>query len=297
MASRSTGRLTAVKCPGSRSHRFEQSNTVMTLPVKAQLEKTSPARKPGEAVAVSSTSDLDSTVQHPGFQTLWPEPIPDYLQKNYWWAYVHPRGVRFFDREWIVNLILFGNMARLRDLALAEFDNKLEGRTLQVACVYGDFTPKLAQCIAPGGTLDVIDVLHVQLANTRRKLPRSAPVNLHHCNSNDLRFDDAIFEQVVVFFLLHEQPDWAREKTLAEAVRVLKPGGKLVLVDYHRPGRWNPMRYFFEPILDLLEPFAVALWYRELPSWLPRGTRIAKMTKRTVFGGLYQKVAITFGRD
>jgi hypothetical protein len=57
------------------------------------------------------------------------------------------------------------------------------------------------------------------------------------------------------------------------------------------------MRYFFEPILDLLEPFAVALWYRDLASWLPKGTRIASSSKKTVFGGLYQKVALTFERE
>jgi len=262
----------------------------------AQLEMTSPARKPAEAAAYT-TSNFRSLHAQGVPQALWPEPVPDYLEKNYWWAYRHPRGVKFFDREWMVNLILFGNMAKLRDLALAEFDRKLEGRTLQVACVYGDFTPKLVECIAPGGSLDVVDVLPVQLANTRRKLPRSAPVTFHQRNSNDLRFDDGAFDQVIVFFLMHEQPDYAREKTLAEALRVLKPGGKLVLVDYHRPHAWNPMRYFFEPILDLLEPFAVALWYRDLAGWLPKGTRIASSSKKTVFGGLYQKVALTFERE
>lgn len=260
----------------------------------AELDMTSPGRNPGEAAAIQ-TSHLPVTSHT--VSPLWPEPVPDYLEKNYWWAYVHPRGVRFFDREWMVNLILFGNMAKLRDLALAEFDRKLEGRTLQVACVYGDFTPTLAECIAPGGSLDVVDVLPVQLANTRRKLPRSAPVTLHLRNSNDLRFDDKEFDQVIVFFLLHEQPDYAREKTLAEALRVLKPGGKLVLVDYHRPHAWNPMRYFFEPLLDLLEPFAVALWYRDLAGWLPPGTKVRSTTKKTVFGGLYQKVALTFERE
>jgi ubiquinone/menaquinone biosynthesis C-methylase UbiE len=238
---------------------------------------------PADGTAPSSTSPIA--------HALWPQAVPDYLHDNYWWAYEHPRGVKFFDREWIVNLILFGNMAKLRDLALAEFDNKLEGRTLQVAAVYGDFTPKLVECIQPGGSLDVIDVLPVQLANTRRKLPPNAPVTLHNRNSNDLKFDDRTFDQVIVFFLMHEQPDGVREKTMQEAVRVLKPGGKLVMVDYHRPHRWSPMRYFFEPILDWLEPFAVALWYRPLADLLPKDRTLKPLNHHTVFGGLYQKTA------
>ena len=40
-------------------------------------------------------------------------PIPDYLQRVYWWAYLHPRAVFLFEREWLVNLILWGNYQRL----------------------------------------------------------------------------------------------------------------------------------------------------------------------------------------
>ncbi|MBP6242855.1 MAG: hypothetical protein KA377_01615, partial [Chromatiaceae bacterium] len=45
-------------------------------------------------------------------------PIPDYLQRVYWWAYLHPRAVFLFEREWLVNLILWGNYQRLCDEAL-----------------------------------------------------------------------------------------------------------------------------------------------------------------------------------
>ena len=34
--------------------------------------------------------------------------IPDYLQNTYSWAYLHPRSFWFFEREWVVNLILWG---------------------------------------------------------------------------------------------------------------------------------------------------------------------------------------------
>ena len=79
--------------------------------------------------------------------------IPDYLRQTYWWAYLHPRAVRIFEHQWIVNLILWGNFARLRDSALDELGPEMgaaiTGRTLQVACVYGDFTPKLAERLSP----------------------------------------------------------------------------------------------------------------------------------------------------
>ena len=43
---------------------------------------------------------------------------PRYLSDTYWWAYVHPAAVKVFERQWLVNAILWGNFARLRDLAL-----------------------------------------------------------------------------------------------------------------------------------------------------------------------------------
>src|SRR3954465_6829547 len=102
--------------------------------------------------------------------------IPAYLQDTYWWAYVHPNAVKLFERQWLVNLILWGNFARLRDAALASLGDKPEGRTLQVACVYGNFTAKLSGRVAGAqGTLDVVDVLPIQLANLRRKLDCGAP--------------------------------------------------------------------------------------------------------------------------
>jgi hypothetical protein len=28
--------------------------------------------------------------------------IPEYLRRYYWWAYIHPNAVRFFERQWLV---------------------------------------------------------------------------------------------------------------------------------------------------------------------------------------------------
>jgi hypothetical protein len=59
--------------------------------------------------------------------------LPEYLQENYWWACMHPKGVRVFERQWLVNLILCGNFGQLRDSALDELGATISGRTLQVA--------------------------------------------------------------------------------------------------------------------------------------------------------------------
>jgi hypothetical protein len=74
---------------------------------------------------------------------------------------------------------------------------------------------------------------------------------------------------------------------------VVKPGGKVVFVDYHRPDLTNPFRYIMVPVLKTLEPFAMDLWHKDITAWLPDRGRSLKVEKETFFGGLYQKVVVT----
>jgi ubiquinone/menaquinone biosynthesis C-methylase UbiE len=218
--------------------------------------------------------------------------IPQYLENTYWWAYLHPNAVRLFERQWLVNLILWGNFAKLRDAALQEMGTVIEGNVLQVACVYGDFTEHLVSRLSPTAHLDVIDVAPIQIKNLKQKLSRQSQVSVLRQDATALQFADGS-KDVVVFFLLHEQPADVRRKTIAEALRVTKPGGKLIFVDYHRPVAKSPFRYLMVPILTTLEPFAMDIWRNEISSWLPAGVTPAKIEKQTYFGDLYQKVVIT----
>lgn len=222
------------------------------------------------------------------------QPVPHYLTKHYWWAYIHPNAVRFFDRQWIINFILWGNYAELRDAALAEMGTELPGRTLQVACAYGDLTPHLADRIAASdGSLDVIDVVPIQLRNVRAKLAPEAPVRLLTMDSADMHFPDATFDRAIVYLLFHEQPRDYRERTIREILRVVKPGGKIVIMDYAMPRWWNPFRYWFRPFLALLEPFALDLWHHDLRTWMPAPWSKQTWPRASYFGGLYQKVVVT----
>jgi len=225
-----------------------------------------------------------------------PPALPDYLRQTYSWAYATPQAVRRFERQWLVNLILWGNLARLRDAALACFGgppgDRLPGRSLQIACVYGDLTARFAALHQREEQLDVIDVLPIQLANLRRKLGPASRVGLRLADSADLPMPTASYERALLFFLLHEQPLAVRVQTLRQAFRVVKPGGKIVLVDYHRPGRLHPLYGVMALVFKTLEPYALDLWRTPLDTWWPADMPPAQVTRRTCFGGLYQVVEV-----
>jgi len=219
--------------------------------------------------------------------------VPAYLHQVYWWAYVHPRAVTVFERDWLVNLILFGNYRRLCDAALACLGTPLAGRTLQVACVYGNLTDRIRSAMTADARLDVVDILPVQLQNLAAKLPADDRLMLRRCDSQALPMAHGSYDQTLLFFLLHEQPEAVRRATLAEALRVTKPGGRVILFDYHRPRPWHPLGPLMKFVFRTLEPYAPDLWRNELVDFLPEKLRPATVDKRTYFGGLYQRVVLT----
>jgi ubiquinone/menaquinone biosynthesis C-methylase UbiE len=254
---------------------IEEALTQSTLPNRA---KSLPLSIQREQASIELANDVKA---------------PQYLVAHYSWAYIHPRAIRLFERQWLVNLILWGNYRRLSGIVLAELEQIFPCATLQVGCVYGDLTNRLStQATATKSELDVIDILPMQLTNLHGKLPRDATVRMLRMDSTDLRLPDASYDQALLFFLLHEQPSHLRELTMSEVFRVVRPGGKIVIVDYARPRFWNPLRYLWRPLLGLLEPFALDLWRHEIPYWFPVEVPV-RWNKQSFFGGLYQKIVIT----
>lgn len=231
-------------------------------------------------------------------QSVEPPEVPGYLHRVYWWAYEHPLAVRFWDHALLINLILLGNYSRLVKAVLDEFPKGISGNMLQISCAYGKLTPSLEACLNQDGRLDVIDVLPVQLDNVRRKLAScDEKVRLIQCDATKLDCPDASYDQALMFFLPHELPETMRRRALAEAVRVVRPGGKIILVDFHRPAWWHPFRWWQRLVFWLFEPFAMDMWRHDLTSYLPGQPACSVASRQTYFGGLYQKLVLVRKAD
>jgi SAM-dependent methyltransferase len=232
-------------------------------------------------------TDNPLTIEKPGRGALrlhkFTPIVPAYLEEVYSWAYLNPRNVALLDRPWVVSAILWGNYGKLLRATLAEV--RPGARVLQPACVYGDFSPRIAAHVGPRGRLDVADVAPLQVANCRRKLKPYPQARSCVRDAANLSGD---YDTVCCFFLLHELPDAYKSKVVDALLECIRPGGKVIFVDYHRPHGAHPLKAVMSLVFEALEPFAKALWSAEIRDFAAKPERFA-WSKKTYFAGMYQK--------
>lgn len=212
-------------------------------------------------------------------------PLPDYLQNTYAWAYLNPVSRAIFDHPWVVSAILWGNANRLMTAAMDEL--RPGQSVLQTACVYGNFSQRLARRVGADGRLEVIDVAPIQVRHARRKLQSMPQARVRLADAADL--GPQCYDAICCFFLIHEVPMDYKRQIIAGLLERVRPGGKVVFVDYHRPKRLHPLRPVMRLVFALLEPFATEIWNHELSELAPERHDIS-WSKKVYFGGLYQKV-------
>jgi ubiquinone/menaquinone biosynthesis C-methylase UbiE len=218
-------------------------------------------------------------------RTAKPPVIPHYMQEIYYWAYLNPRNVKLLNRESVVRLILWQQHAKLRRSVFAEIEPGQ--KVLQSTCVYGKYLPMLAEHIGPSGHLDLVDIAEVQLLSAREKLNGFNNVTLHHANAMDL--DDELYDRVICYFLLHEIPDHHKRAAMDVLLRKVRPGGKFVCIEYHKPHWAHPLKPITSFVFDKLEPFAKGMWRSDIKDFTKRKD-LYLWHKETVFGSLFQKV-------
>ncbi|MBI1206091.1 MAG: methyltransferase domain-containing protein [Azospirillum sp.] len=210
--------------------------------------------------------------------------VPDYLRRVYSWAYLNPIGRAIFDHPVVVSAILWGNYRRLIETVQEEI---VPGsKVLQTACVYGEFSVRLAETVGEAGSLDIIDVAPIQVEYCRAKLKDFRFARVICCDAVDP--PPGPYDAVCCFFLLHEVPEDYKRRIVAAIFDRLRPGGKAVFVDYHGPHPVHPLRPIMRAVYRWLEPFAKVMWSRDIESYAPADPALT-WTKQTYFGGLYQK--------
>ena len=139
----------------------------------------------------------------------------------------------------IMNDLMSGGMHRLWKRYTIQHANARPGQViLDLAGGTGDLAREFARTVGARGRVVLADINAEMLEYGRRRLVDAGiagNVELAQVDAEALPFADNTFDRVSIAFGLRNVTD--KEAALAEMHRVLKPGGKVLILEFSRPSK------------------------------------------------------------
>jgi len=150
-----------------------------------------------------------------------------------WWR-KNPSACPYGQRFWVQAPHPFITRARLRQV-LAPAPGE---RILEIGPGTGYYSLPVAQWLAPGDTLDLLDVQPKMLEHTLIRAKGEGIENMRSTvgDAQQMPFPDHTFDAAYLTVVLGEIPD--QEAALRELRRVLKPAGRLVVGELLGDPHW-----------------------------------------------------------
>lgn len=125
---------------------------------------------------------------------------------------------------------------------------------MDLACGTGDFSIAIARALHDGGHVTGVDLSEGMLAVMRQKVAKEHLEHIISIQTGEgecLNFPDNTFDAVTIAFGIRNFEN--REQGLCEVLRVLKPGGCIIILELSEPS--NPIvRWFYNIYFTRLMP-------------------------------------------
>jgi ubiquinone/menaquinone biosynthesis C-methylase UbiE len=217
-------------------------------------------------------------------------------------AHVYPiysnlRLIRLIDFQPIIAAILLFQYDRLvSSIASGLRQMNLRGKKVLItSCAFGNVIPRVVTAAIDSGARRVLiaDIIKNELDHAQGKLiAHGEKIEFLQENAVAMKQADCSVSANVIFFLLHELPHHLKGQALKEAGRVLEPGGKLYLAEFHRPDLWV-LRALSWTYFKVFEPLGLALWDTHDPLKQLEAMGGFTCERRTVFFGNFQIIVAT----
>ncbi|ACY13009.1 class I SAM-dependent methyltransferase [Haliangium ochraceum] len=189
-----------------------------------------------------------------------PDHYPAYYRRTFHWqsdGWLSHRSARLYDAS--VELLFGGAADVMRRMTLpplvASVSHRVHPRVLDLACGTGRFLDAVRRTL-PRAHLFGVDLSRFYIEHARAHLGGAPHVALSTQNAESLRFADEDFDAITSVFLFHELPGDVRRRVVAEAYRVLRPGGHLVVCDAIQASDAGKLRGFLDSFHRLYhEPY------------------------------------------
>lgn len=136
-------------------------------------------------------------------------------------------------------LFLRGKERQFRDRLLNLAEIRAGDSVLDIGCGTGSLAIAAKQRLGPAGAVEGIDRSPAMIARSKKKAKRRAvEVSFGTGVAEALPFPDGRFDVTFSTLMLHHLPEPIRPDFAREMRRVLKPGGRALVVDLAAHGHW-----------------------------------------------------------
>jgi len=133
----------------------------------------------------------------------------------------------------LIWVVTFGRERRFRERLLQPARLKAGESVLDVGCGSGSLAIAASHHVGPAGSVHGVDASDAMIERARRKARKAgADVTFESALAQSLPFPDARFDVVLSTVMLHHLPRKIRQESVHEMRRVLKPGGRLLAVEF-----------------------------------------------------------------
>ncbi len=156
-------------------------------------------------------------------------------RRHYLWFYDHIHS-RYYDLLMKWCFFPLGGERKVRRTLLANIDFRPGEEILDMCCGSGNTTFAIAEMAGQDSTIVGIDLSAGQILRAKRR-NRLSNVDFMVMDAAQTCFPNGRLDKVIIPFALHEMFHQQRMEILAEARRLLRPGGLLAVLELDKPPR------------------------------------------------------------
>lgn len=136
-----------------------------------------------------------------------------------------------YDR--LIHLLSLGQTRQFYKRIAREVHVQAGDHVLDIGCGTGELSIALALQTGSNGYVAGIDASPEMIVHARKKAQgKKISIDFREESAAQLSFADGSFDKVVSSFVFHHLPDDLKQQALQEILRVLKPDGQFMLIDF-----------------------------------------------------------------